>query len=149
MTVFPKSKILTLSFVQILQNGRISWNMCAVLYNLLLPFKICFWVGFNLIKLRRFYQILLEQTELSFENLGEKYLKEPFIHAYANLHSIHTNKQEDANIETQALGSNLSETKRTNSFLWGEDCPWGISVVQMPMHTRVSSEDLACLFEQQ
>lgn len=74
-------------------------------------------MGFNLIKLRRFYQILLEQTELSFENLGEKYLKEPFIHAYANLHSIHTNKQEDANIETQALGSNLSETKRTNSFL--------------------------------
>ena len=47
---------------------------------------------------------------------GKKYLKEPFIHAYANLHSTHTNKEEDANIETHALGSKLAETKRTVGF---------------------------------
>lgn len=45
----------------------------------------------------------MKRIKFLLENLGEKYLKEPFIHAYANLHSIHTNKQKEANIETHAL----------------------------------------------
>lgn len=90
--------------------------MCCIV-KLVTIFFICLSVFFYLIKLRRSYWILTEMNKTFTWKLGgKKYLEESFIHACANLHSIHTNKQEDANVKAHALGSTLTEIKRTSGF---------------------------------
>jgi len=86
--------------------------MCSLLYSSLLLFLFISRVLFN-----KTEEVLphFNQTKSKFylKTCGgrKQNLKEAFVHAYVNLPSIHTNKQQDANIEIYALGSKLTETK--------------------------------------
>lgn len=113
-------------------------------------FFSCLSLFFCVIKLKKFFWVLTELNKTFAWKLGQKkYLKEPLIHTYANLHSIHTNKQEDVNIETHSAGSKLTETKSTSGFCEKKAAHEGFLQYRGLMPTGLSSKHLSCLFEQQ